>query len=43
MIRLEEKLSNSESENQVIRQQALAMSPTGKSLSARPKTMVIQL
>ncbi|ESR64795.1 hypothetical protein CICLE_v10010443mg [Citrus x clementina] len=42
MQRLEEKLCNSESENQVIRQQALAMSPTGKSLSARPKTLVIQ-
>ncbi|KAH9801980.1 Myosin-17 [Citrus sinensis] len=40
MQRLEEKLCNSESENQVIRQQALAMSPTGKSLSARPKTLV---
>ncbi|EEF48041.1 myosin XI, putative [Ricinus communis] len=40
--RLEEKLSNSESENQVLRQQALTMSPTGKSLSARPKTIIIQ-
>ncbi|KAG6769940.1 hypothetical protein POTOM_025607 [Populus tomentosa] len=40
--RLEEKLSNSESENQVLRQQALTMSPTGKSLSARPKSMIIQ-
>ncbi|CAK7352526.1 unnamed protein product [Dovyalis caffra] len=39
---LEEKLSNSESENQVLRQQALTMSPTGKSLSARPKSMIIQ-
>ncbi|KAL5572417.1 hypothetical protein UlMin_022014 [Ulmus minor] len=37
--RLEEKLSNSESENQVLRQQALTMSPTGK---ARPKTVIIQ-
>lgn len=41
--RLEEKLSNSESENQVLRQQALTMSPTGKSLSARPKSMIIQV
>lgn len=40
--RFEEKLSNIESENQVLRQQALTMSPTGKSLSARPKTMIIQ-
>ncbi|PQQ08879.1 myosin-17-like [Prunus yedoensis var. nudiflora] len=40
--RLEEKLSNTESENQVLRQQALTMSPTGKSLSSRPKTMIIQ-
>ncbi|KAA8534806.1 hypothetical protein F0562_029752 [Nyssa sinensis] len=42
MQRLEEKLSNTESENQVLRQQALTMSPTGKALSARPKTMIIQ-
>ncbi|KAH9763209.1 Myosin-17 [Citrus sinensis] len=41
--KLEEKLCNSESENQVIRQQALAMSPTGKSLSARPKTLDVTL
>ncbi|XP_024017231.1 myosin-17 [Morus notabilis] len=40
--RLEEKLSNSESENQVLRQQALTMSPTGKALSGRPKTVIIQ-
>ncbi|KAK1312173.1 hypothetical protein QJS10_CPA07g00336 [Acorus calamus] len=40
--RLEEKLSNLESENQVLRQQALAISPTGKALSARPKTTIIQ-
>ncbi|KAF3439646.1 hypothetical protein FNV43_RR17924 [Rhamnella rubrinervis] len=40
--RLEDKLSNSESENQVLRQQALTMSPTGKSLSARPRTVIIQ-
>ncbi|GFY98486.1 myosin family protein with Dil [Actinidia rufa] len=39
--RLEEKLSNSESENQVLRQQALTMSPTGKTLSSRPKTTII--
>ncbi|KAK1264607.1 hypothetical protein QJS04_geneDACA017858 [Acorus gramineus] len=42
MQRLEEKLSNLESENQVLRQQALAISPTGKALSARPKTTIIQ-
>lgn len=42
-IRLEEKLSNSESENQVLRQQALTMSPTGKALSGRPKTVIIQV
>nr|AAB71529.1 unconventional myosin [Helianthus annuus] len=39
--RLEEKLLNMESENQVLRQQ-LTMSPTGKSISARPRTMIIQ-
>ncbi|KAK1298084.1 hypothetical protein QJS10_CPB14g01384 [Acorus calamus] len=42
MQRLEEKLSNLESENQVLRQQALAISPTGKALSTRPKTTIIQ-
>lgn len=41
--RLEEKLSNTESENQVLRQQALTMSPTGKQLSTRPKTTIIQV
>jgi hypothetical protein len=30
--RLEEKLSNSKLENQVLRQQALALSPTGKAV-----------
>ncbi|CAA0829324.1 Myosin family protein with Dil domain [Striga hermonthica] len=40
--RLEEKLSNLESENQVLRQQALTMSPTGRSISARPRTTIIQ-
>ncbi|KAJ7955936.1 Myosin [Quillaja saponaria] len=40
--RLEDKLSNTESENQVLRQQALAASPTGKALSARAKTVIIQ-
>lgn len=40
--RLEEKISNAESENQVLRQQALAVSPTAKSLSARPRTVIIQ-
>lgn len=42
-IRLEEKLSNLESENQVLRQQALTMSPTGKAVSARPRTTIIQV
>ncbi|CAA0835013.1 Myosin family protein with Dil domain [Striga hermonthica] len=41
--RLEEKLSNLESENQVLRQQALTMSPTGRSMSARPRTTIIQV
>ncbi|CAA2963472.1 myosin-17-like [Olea europaea subsp. europaea] len=40
--RLEERLSNTESENQVLRQQALTMSPTGKSISARPRTTIFQ-
>ncbi|GJZ26476.1 hypothetical protein Tco_0570729 [Tanacetum coccineum] len=40
--RLEEKLSNIESENQVLCQQAPTMSPTGKSLYARPRSMIIQ-
>ena len=40
---MEEKISNSESENQVLRQQALAVSPTGKALSARPRTVIIQV
>ncbi|KAK8956163.1 hypothetical protein KSP40_PGU012718 [Platanthera guangdongensis] len=39
--RMEEKLSNLESENQVLRQQALSISPTGRSLSARQRTMII--
>lgn len=42
MQRLEEKLSNLESENQVLRQQALAISPTGKSLIAKPRTTIFQ-
>ncbi|KAK4774724.1 hypothetical protein SAY86_009659 [Trapa natans] len=41
--RLEEKLSNTESENQVLRQQALTMSPTGKPLSARPRAAILQV
>ncbi|KAK4785846.1 hypothetical protein SAY86_002535 [Trapa natans] len=41
--RLEEKLSNTESENQVLRQQALMISPTGKPLSARPKAVILQV
>ncbi|PKI45801.1 hypothetical protein CRG98_033808, partial [Punica granatum] len=40
--RLEEKLSNTESENQVLRQQALTMSPTGKPISGRPKAVFLQ-
>ncbi|KVI12218.1 Dil domain-containing protein [Cynara cardunculus var. scolymus] len=40
--RLEEKLSNIESENQVLRQQALIMSPTGKSIPPRPRTTFFQ-
>ncbi|PIN26506.1 Myosin class V heavy chain [Handroanthus impetiginosus] len=39
---LEEKLSNLESENQVLRQQALTMSPTGRVISARPRSTIIQ-
>lgn len=39
--RLEEKLANSECEIQVLRQQALAISPTGKSLTTRQRTMII--
>ncbi|XP_068650138.1 myosin-17-like [Aristolochia californica] len=42
MQRLEEKLSNLESENQVLRQQALSISPTGKALATRQKTTIIQ-
>ncbi|GFY98498.1 myosin family protein with Dil [Actinidia rufa] len=34
--------SNSESENQVLHQQTLTMSPTGKALSAWPKTTIFQ-
>ncbi|KAF1887475.1 hypothetical protein Lal_00040529 [Lupinus albus] len=40
--RLEDKISNSESENQVLRQQTLAVSPTGKALSVRPRTVTYQ-
>jgi hypothetical protein len=40
---LEEKISNAESENQVLRQQALVASPTGKALTARPRTVIIQV
>lgn len=32
-----------ESENQVLRQQALTMSPTGKAISARPRTTIVQV
>ncbi|XP_057497408.1 myosin-17-like [Actinidia eriantha] len=40
--KLEEKLSNVKLENQVLHQQALAMSPTGKSLSSWVKTIINQ-
>nr|GMC58944.1 myosin-17-like [Ipomoea batatas] len=40
--RLEEKLSNSTSENQVLRQQVLTMSPTEKTISIQPKTPIVQ-
>lgn len=43
LCRLAEKVSNLVSENQVLRQQALAISPTGRALSARPKTTIIQV
>ncbi|KAJ4910820.1 Myosin family protein with Dil domain [Raphanus sativus] len=39
--RLEEKLSNSESEIQVLRQQALAISPTSRTMPTRSKTMLL--
>ncbi|KAK8621830.1 hypothetical protein V6N13_097458 [Hibiscus sabdariffa] len=39
--RLEEKLSNSQSEIQVLRQQSLVISPTGKSLTIRQRTMIV--
>ncbi|KAE8712537.1 Myosin-12 [Hibiscus syriacus] len=39
--RLAEKLSNSQSEIQVLRQQSLAISPTGKPLTARQRTMIV--
>lgn len=41
--RLQEKVSDLESENQVLRTQALAISPSGKTLSARSKTTIIQV
>ncbi|RVX03646.1 Myosin-17 [Vitis vinifera] len=40
--RLEEKLSNLESDNQVLRQQALTILATAKALYARPKTPTLQ-
>ncbi|RWW09078.1 hypothetical protein GW17_00027449 [Ensete ventricosum] len=39
--RLEEKVSNLESENQVLRQQAVAISPTSRALAMRSKTTII--
>ncbi|GAB2293322.1 hypothetical protein Dimus_027524 [Dionaea muscipula] len=41
--RFEEKVLNLESENQVLRQQSLAISPTVRALSARPKSTIIQV
>ncbi|ESQ35040.1 hypothetical protein EUTSA_v10006551mg [Eutrema salsugineum] len=40
--RFQEKVSNLESENKVIRQQSLAVSPTTRALALRPKTTIIQ-
>ncbi|XP_072950421.1 myosin-17-like [Typha angustifolia] len=40
--RLEEKASNLESENQVLRQQAVAISPTAKSLAVHHRTTIFQ-
>nr|CAD1824242.1 unnamed protein product [Ananas comosus var. bracteatus] len=40
--RLEEKNTNLESENQVLRQQAVVISPTARSLAANPKTTILQ-
>nr|XP_018681989.1 PREDICTED: myosin-17-like isoform X2 [Musa acuminata subsp. malaccensis] len=39
--RLEENVSNLESENQVLRQQAVAISPTSRALEMRSKTTII--
>jgi len=39
LIRLEEKIANSESENQVLRQQAVSMAPN-KFLSGRSRSVV---
>lgn len=41
--RLEEKVSNLESENQVLRQQAVAISPTTRALTTHTKTTIIQV
>ena len=41
--RLEEKLSNLESENQILRQQALVVSPAANAVSLRSKTTIIQV
>ncbi|KAG6509002.1 hypothetical protein ZIOFF_034385 [Zingiber officinale] len=40
--RLEEKLTNLESETHVLRQQAVAISPTSRALTTRPRTTIIQ-
>ncbi|XP_074563080.1 myosin-17-like isoform X2 [Curcuma longa] len=40
--RLEEKLTNLESENHVLRQQAVAISPTSRALTTRSRTTIIQ-
>jgi len=41
--RLEEKLSNLEAENQILRQQALSISPSSRALSARQRTTIVQV
>lgn len=41
--RFQEKVSNLESENKVLRQQSLAVSPATRALALRPKTTIIQM
>ncbi|KFK43939.1 hypothetical protein AALP_AA1G194000 [Arabis alpina] len=40
--RFQEKVSNLESENKILRQQSLSISPTTRALALRPKTTIIQ-